>query len=109
MGKTSTRYTRHFKLEALQLFEQSGKSRHAIEKDLGISRGSLKRWEQEFEAFGDKAFPGKGNERLSPEEAKIRHLERENDILRQERDILHLSWRQVPWKKAIAIFSQTKR
>jgi len=100
MAKTSTQYTKQFKLEALQLYEQSGKSRHAIEKDLGISRGCLKRWEQELKAFGEGAFPGKGNERFSPEEAKIRQLERENDILRQERDVL---------KKAIAIFSQTRR
>ena len=100
MSKTGTRYTREFKLEALQLLESSGKSRNALEKDLGISRGCLKRWQQEFLAFGDKAFPGKGNERLGPEQEKIKRLERENVILRQERDIL---------KKAIAIFSQTKR
>jgi transposase len=100
MNKKGMRYTKEFKLEALQLLEHSGKSRNAIEKDLGISRGCLKRWQQEFDTFGDRAFPGKGNERLNPEEERIRRLERENDILRQERDIL---------KKAIAIFSQTKR
>ena len=100
MSKTGSRYTREFKMEALQLLERSGKSRNAIEKDLGISRGCLKRWQQEFAAFGDRAFPGKGNERLGPEQERIKRLERENDVLRQERDIL---------KKAIAIFSQTKR
>ncbi|MCK4962705.1 MAG: transposase [Anaerolineales bacterium] len=100
MNNKGNRYTREFKLEALQLLEHSGKSRNAIEKDLGISRGCLKRWQQEFAAFGDRAFPGKGNERLGPEQEEIRRLKRENDILRLERDIL---------KKAIAIFSQTKR
>jgi transposase len=100
MSKKGNRYTREFKLEALELLERSGKSRNAIEIDLGISRGCLKRWELEFAAFGDKAFPGKGNERLGPEQERIKRLERENDILRQERDIL---------KKAIAIFSQTRR
>ena len=100
MSKTGSRYTQEFKLEALQLLERSGKSVNAIEKDLGISRGCLKRWQKEFAAFGENAFPGKGNGRLGPEQKKIRQLERENSILRQERDIL---------KKAIAIFSQTKR
>ena len=100
MNNKGNRYTREFKLEALQLLGRSGKSRNAIEKDLGISRGCLKRWQHEFEAFGDRAFPGKGNERLGPKQERIKRLERENDILRQERDIL---------KKAIAIFSQTKR
>ena len=100
MKTAAGRFTREFKLEALELLESSGKSRNALEKDLGISRGSLKRWQAEFEAFGDEAFPGKGKERLDPEQEKIKQLERENEILRQERDIL---------KKAIAIFSQTKR
>lgn len=100
MSKTGSRYTQEFKLEALQLLERSGKSVNAIEKDLGISRGCLKRWQREFAAFGENAFPGRGNERLGPEQEKIKQLGRENSILRQERDIL---------KKAIAIFSQTKR
>ena len=100
MSKKGNRYSREFKLEALQLLESSGMSRNALENDLGISRGCLKRWREEFAEFGDSAFPGKGNERLTPEQEKIKQLEREASILRQERDIL---------KKAIAIFSQTKR
>jgi len=100
MSRKGSKYTREFKLEALQLLKSSGMSRNAVEKDLGISRGCLKRWQQEFAAFGASAFPGKGNERLTPEQEKIKQLEREANILRQERDIL---------KKAIAIFSQTKR
>ena len=45
----------------------------------------------------EHAFPGHG--RLTPEQERIRQLERENEILRQERDIL---------KKAVAIFSHPK-
>jgi transposase len=47
-----------------------------------------------LEAKGKQAFPGQG--RVPPEQERIRELERENEILRQERDIL---------KKAVAIFS----
>jgi transposase len=43
---------------------------------------------------GERAFVGSGNQQ--PEDAEIRQLRRENEILRQERDIL---------KKARAIFS----
>jgi transposase len=47
---------------------------------------------------GENAFPGHG--RLAPDQERIRQLERENKILRQERDIL---------KKAVAIFSHPNK
>jgi transposase len=82
-------------LEALQLLETSGKSAAQIERDLGIGPGCLSRWKSKFSQEGDQAFPGHG--RLVPEQDRIRHLERENEFLRQERDIL---------KKAVVIFSR---
>jgi transposase len=98
MSKPRRTYTREFKLEALQLLETSGKSAAQLERDLGIGSGCLSRWKREFSAEGEQAFPGHG--RVTPEEEHIRQLERENEILRQERDIL---------KKAIAIFSQPSK
>jgi transposase len=94
MTKTRRTYSREFKLEALRLVETSGKSVAQIERDLGIGKGCLYRWRDEFEAEGQQAFPGQG--RLTPEQEELRRLKRENEILRQERDIL---------KKAVAIFS----
>ena len=90
-------YTREFKLEAIQLLETSGRSASQLERDLDIGRGSLWRWKREFVADGEDAFPGHG--RLTPEQDRLRQLEREIEVLRQERDIL---------KKAIAIFSRPK-
>jgi transposase len=90
-------YTREFKLEAIQLVEKSGRSASQLERDLDIGRGSLWRWKREFVADGEDAFPGHG--RLTPEQDRLRQLEREIEVLRQERDIL---------KKAIAIFSRPK-
>ena len=49
-------------------------------------------------ADGEDAFPGHGN--LPPDEERIRQLQRELEITRQERDIL---------KKAIAIFSRPSK
>lgn len=89
------RYTAEFKQEALALYENSDKTLAEIEEGLGISPGLLRRWRMRALADGADAFPGNG--RLKPEEEELRRLRRENEILRQERDIL---------KKAIAIFSE---
>ena len=62
---------------------------------MGTSSSSLSRWKRKYGEDGEDAFPGRGN--LTPEEERIQRLERENKILRQERDIL---------KKAIDIFSR---
>ena len=98
MKKKLRTYPKEFKLEALQLSETSGKSDLQIEHDLGIGRGSLYRWRKQFKKEGKQAFPGHG--RQTPDEDRFRQLERENGILRQERDIL---------KKAVSIFSKMER
>jgi transposase len=97
MKKVRKQYTREFKVEAVRLLETSGKSAAQLERELGIGSGNLWRWKRDFAADGEDAFPGHG--RLTPEQERVRQLERENEILRQERDIL---------KKAIAIFSERK-
>ena len=97
MAKIRKKYTREFKMEAVRLLGTSGKSAAQLERELGIGHGNLWRWKQQFAADGEDAFPGHG--RLTPEAEQLRKLERENEILRQERDIL---------KKAIAIFSERK-
>jgi transposase-like protein len=85
MTKTRRTYSREFKLEALRLVETSGKSVPQIGRDLGIGKGCLYRWRDEFEAEGQWAFPGRG--RLPPEQEELRRLKRENEILRQQRDM----------------------
>ena len=93
--KKRKKYTAEFKRETVRLYETSGKTQAQIERDLGLWRGCVGRWKKELERKGEQAFPGQG--RLTGEAERIRELERENEILRQERDIL---------KKAMAIFSQ---
>jgi transposase len=94
MAKKRKKYTKEFKIEAVRLLRRSGKSQSTIEEELGIGSGCLSRWKKKFAEDGDEAFPGHG--RLTPDKERIRQLERENEILRQERDIL---------KKAVAIFT----
>ena len=97
MTKSRKVYTRQFKEEALELRQTSGRSANQLERELGIGKGCLTRWKQELAAEGGQAFPGHG--RLPAEQERLRQLERENEILRQERDIL---------KTAMAIFSHPK-
>jgi transposase len=95
MAKPQPSYTKEFKQEAVKLVETSNKSKSVIARDLGISDSALSKWCKEFVNDGDNAFPGKGHQ--SPLEEEIKQLKKENEILRQERDIL---------KKAVRIFAQ---
>jgi len=88
-------YTREYKLEVLELLKNSGKPQAQLERDLGLGAGNISRWKKELATEGQEAFPGKGH--LAPEAERIRQLEREVMVLRQERDIL---------KKALGIFSK---
>lgn len=95
MGNPRRRYPQEFKLEAIRLYETSGKSVRQVELELGITAGLLNKWRAQQRQDGQQAFPGSGHQ---PElEAELRRLKRENDILRQERDIL---------KKALQVFSR---
>src|SRR5215471_15239289 len=96
--KEKRQYTREFKLEAVRLYEASGKSMRAIEQELGITPFLLAKWVQQYRSQEAAAFPGKG--KLPEKEVELQRLRREVEILRQERDFL---------KKAVIIFSEPKR
>ena len=68
-----------------------------IARDLGIAESTLHKWRQRFSEHGEQAFPGSGHQ--LPHEEEMRRLQRENELLRQERDIL---------KKALGIFSRSQ-
>jgi transposase len=91
---TRQTHDKAFKQEAVRLVQTSGKAQRQVADDLGIGLSTLGRWCAEAAETGEKAFVGSGH--LQPEAEEMRRLRRENDILRQERDIL---------KKALAIFS----
>lgn len=98
MQKEQRTFTREFKVEAVQLAKTSNKPMTQIARDLGIADSTLHHWCKLFSERGEQgeqAFPGSGHQ--TPQEEEIRHLKRENELLRQERDIL---------KKAIGIFSR---
>ncbi len=92
MGRRN-KYDRDFKLNAIRLCEERGKKQRDFEKEMGIGEGCISHWKREFNESKEQAFPGNG----IPRDQEIARLKRENEILRQERDIL---------KKAVGIFSK---
>jgi len=91
-------YPEAFKLEALALLEQDGKSAGQIERELGITPGLLVKWRARYQAVGK----GEQEVHLEPSDleaakAEIRRLKRELAEAEEEREIL---------KKAVNIFSR---
>ncbi len=97
MRQPQRTFTRELKVEAVELVQASKKPLAHIARDWGISDSALHHWCKQFSEHGEQAFPGSGHQ--TPQEEEIRQLKRENDLLRQERDIL---------KKAIGIFSRSQ-
>lgn len=77
-------YSREFKQEAVRLVVEGSLSVAAVARDLGIDQNSLRKWKHEQAQHGTQAFPGKGR----GHDEELARLQRENALLRQERDIL---------------------
>lgn len=100
MGKKHRYYSPEFRQQAIELLESTGQSAAAIERDLGITEGLLSRWKRKAnESHQTLSHAGTSASGISAEQ-RIRQLERENAVLRQERDIL---------KKTVVIFGNPKR
>ena len=80
-------YAPEFKTEAVKLYQQSGKSLQEVASNLGISTNSLREWVRRAER--DNSHDPLGRTSLSRDEREeLRRLQRENRILREEREIL---------------------
>ena len=97
MSVKRKKYSKQFKLDAIQMYENGEKSMALVERELGITDGLLAKWRDDLQRVKDPSsvFPGNGN--LPEQEARIRQLERENAQLRQEKEIL---------KKVLGIYSK---
>jgi transposase len=73
MGLSRRRFTREFKLAAIERLEL-GDSVAAVSRALEVSPSLLQRWRQEFRESPAAAFPGGGQRRLDPD--RVAHLER---------------------------------
>ncbi len=86
--EVSQTYSADFKRQATGLATQPDHSVDEIARDLGIGRSTLSNWIRMARDHGELAFPGKGKARLTPEQEELKRLRKENELLRQERDIL---------------------
>jgi transposase len=93
--RSRKRYDAEFKRQSLELWRRSGRSASSIEQELGLYQHALRTWQKELESDPKDAFPGTGH--LKPADDELRRLQRENAVLREERDIL---------KKAMAVFTR---
>ncbi len=85
------RFNQNFKHEAVELWRQSGKTGSEIAAELGIRANNLYNWAKQ----SDRTAPVSSNRKdLAVENAALR---RENERLRQQRDIL---------KKTLGILSE---
>ena len=90
------KFTREFKVSAVQLVNQQGYSIPDAAKSLGVDAASVRGWIAKFGGEGGPAAPsGEG-----AAAAELRRLRQENARLRMERDIL---------KKAAAFFAKEQQ
>ena len=94
-GGRRRRFDKEFKLEAVKLVVEEGRTVAEVSRNLGIHANLLHNWKRKYLEDEEQAFSGKG--RLKPQDEELRRLKRELSDVKQERDIL---------KKALAIFSK---
>ena len=77
-------HTREFKIEAVKMCEQPGRTVAEVARELGIRENDLHAWRKIIKDHGEKAFPGRGRRPTDD----TSQLKRENERLRQEVAIL---------------------
>lgn len=80
-------FDKAFKTAAVKLIIEESFSVKEVSNQLGVHANSLYRWVQEYEKYGDSAFPGKGSA-LFDAQYEIKKLEKENRYLREELELL---------------------
>ena len=91
-------FTEEFKLEAIKLITQQGLTIAEASRKLDVATKSLRTWMEQQER--GKLRASLGASKLTPDQQRIRELERELAIAKMERDIL---------KKATAFFAKESK
>lgn len=90
-------YSKDFKIKACELVLKDNIAVAVVAEHFGISNIMLHRWVSEYRADGSEAFVGKGHQK--PVDAELRKLQKENERLKMENEIL---------KKAAAYFAKDR-
>lgn len=99
-SKKRSKHDSKFKMNAVHLSNEDGRTAVEVALTLGIAKELLYKWRHEYAQKGEYAFPGNGIESLTPDQRRIKELERAVRNAEMERDIL---------KKAVAIFSKVSK
>ena len=95
---TRKRYSKQFKLQAVELLEQSDKPAADVARELGVMRNQLYKWQHELRDKGeDKAFRGPGRNAAADQRSEVADLKKRLAQLEEENAIL---------KKAAAYFAK---
>jgi transposase len=90
--RTRPAYPPEFRREAIQLMRSSGRPLRELSTNLGVSEQTLRHWRKQAEID-----QGHAEGLTSAERDELRRLQRENRVLREEREVL---------RKAAAFFAQ---
>ena len=94
MPESKKHFTPEFRDEAVRLAQTSGRSRREVAADLGIGLSTLRAWiDGRCDAQMERPPPDRQEDLV----AEPKRLRRENEIFRQEREIL---------KRAAAVFAK---
>ena len=103
-GRQRRSFTDDYKRQAVDLVASSGRSIGSVAKELGLRDSVLRRWVEQRGARREPAASRRPTTQATlpsaDHAAEIARLQRENERLRMERDIL---------KKSIAIFAGVQK
>ncbi len=87
--KTKRRsHSREFKLEAVKLSYEPGKTVAEVARELDVRENDLHEWRTQVSRKGENVFPGAGRRKPNTD---VEQLKRENKRLRDENSILKKS------------------
>jgi transposase len=91
-------YSSEYKMEVVKRIINTGETVTGVAQELGINKYTVQGWVRSYKINSEGAFPGSGN--LSPEDERLKKLEKENRALKEEIEIL---------KKAAAYFAKNQK
>lgn len=94
-GRERKTYDKQFKVDAVKLVTEGGRSVRDVAREIGIDPNTLYHWKRELLKEEEDAFPGKGH--MTAQEEEIRRLRKKLAEAEEDREIL---------KKALGFFSR---
>ena len=80
-------YDKQFKMAAVKHAQSVARSVKDVARELGIRGTTLRRWINEYDEYGESAFPGHGNA-LFNSTYEIKKLQKQVNELKMENEIL---------------------